>query len=174
MAYYVKINSSVFKISKTFADLLKKFYNIIPQEIQDKKHVFVLNERIISSFQVVKSTSQTHFYFLISEKKCRVNKKLFAFLNLHFTKKNVVTKEGHKKAVTPSLFLDKFYTKSSVAQQCVIAFNENVKVSEKDLIVEPSAGNGSFIQSLEEIKCSKAYIDVAPQDNRIVKADYLD
>ena len=81
MAYFVKINNSVFEISKTFADLLKKTYNNIPSEVQDKKHFLILNDFILSSFQVVNTVNQTHFYILISNKKYRIKRNFHKFLS---------------------------------------------------------------------------------------------
>ena len=175
MNYFIKINESVFEISKTFAGLLEKDLIAVSKEIQDKRQTFVLDDSMLSYFQVVNSTSQTHFYISISNKKCRINKKFYTFLNQYqrLQKRVVVIGKQRDKALDANLFLDKFYTKPSVAEQCVSAFYENVKIGEKDLILEPSAGNGSFIKSLEEISCSKMYIDISPQDKKIVKADFL-
>ena len=81
MNYFIKINESVFEISKTFADLLEKDFIAVSQEIQDKKHTYILNDTTLSSFQVVNSTSQTHFYIKIrNSAKLRVNKLFFEFL----------------------------------------------------------------------------------------------
>ena len=41
------------------------------------------------------------------------------------------------------------------------------------MIVEPSAGNGSFIKPLKRIKCSKVFIDIAPESNLVTKADFF-
>ena len=70
--------------------------------------------------------------------------------------------------------LDKFYTKPSVAELCVSAFISNILIREQDLIVEPSAGNGSFIQPLKRIKCEKIFIDIAPDNNQIGSLNFLD
>ena len=80
MTRFVKINNSIFKISKTLADSLKKTYSNIQVEVRDKKHFFILNDFILSSFHVVNTANQTHFYILISKKKYRVNKDLHAIL----------------------------------------------------------------------------------------------
>ena len=42
--------------------------------------------------------------------------------------------------------IDKFYTKSSIVKLCIQNIKQYISIdTEKDLIIEPSAGNGSFI-----------------------------
>jgi hypothetical protein len=65
---------------------------------------------------------------------------------------------------------DKYYTSSDLAEYCV---NKTEEIIGKDNIteyLEPSAGNGVFLDYLQ--KTYKAY-DIDPEDNRIVKQDYL-
>lgn len=59
---------------------------------------------------------------------------------------------------------DKFYTKQTVAKECINLIN----LSLYDLIIEPSAGNGAFSK---HIKCV-AY-DIEPEDSSIIKQDFL-
>lgn len=61
--------------------------------------------------------------------------------------------------------LDKFYTTIENSQYCLNTLN----LEDYDLIVEPSAGNGSFSN---RIKNCVAY-DIAPEDNKILKQDFL-
>jgi len=173
MKYFVKFNDFTFEISKTIADTLKKTYNNFTLETQDKKQILTFNNSILSSFQAVKTTSQTHFYILILNKKYRINKSLYTFLTQNFTEKSGTLKKSRIKTVRSPIVLDKFYTKPSVSQQCVSAFIENVKIEENDLIVEPSAGNGSFIEPLESVKCNKIFLDIAPENNQIIQTNFL-
>jgi hypothetical protein len=42
--------------------------------------------------------------------------------------------------------IDKYYTKNDVVQLCLNLVEKHVKINtKKDIIIEPSAGNGSFI-----------------------------
>lgn len=63
------------------------------------------------------------------------------------------------------MFLDKFYTKTDVAKEC-IKHIPNIK--SYNLIVEPSAGSGSFSNQLDCV----AY-DIMPEGDNIIKQDYL-
>ena len=45
--------------------------------------------------------------------------------------------------------IDKFYTKKEVAMYCINLFKEYVKPNNGDLIIEPSAGNGAFIDAIK-------------------------
>ena len=61
--------------------------------------------------------------------------------------------------------LDKFYTKNEVAKECIELIPE---IDTYDLIIEPSAGNGSFSSQLNCI----AY-DIEPEDENIIKEDWF-
>jgi hypothetical protein len=61
----------------------------------------------------------------------------------------------------------------AAAQSCVSDFISNVSFQESDLIIEPSAGNGSFLKPLNPIKCKKIFLDIAPKNANIKKMDFL-
>lgn len=70
--------------------------------------------------------------------------------------------------------IDKYYTKSSIAKQCCDIFKEHVKINpEIDVIVEPSAGNGSFIPFLSPLCYTFIFYDIEPESPLIIKQDYL-
>jgi predicted RNA methylase len=70
--------------------------------------------------------------------------------------------------------IDKYYTKSSVAKQCCDIFKQYVKINpEIDVIIEPSAGNGSFIPFLSPLCDTFLFFDIEPESPLIVKQDYL-
>lgn len=63
--------------------------------------------------------------------------------------------------------LDKFYTKTSVVLNCL----SDLDLTEFDVIIEPSAGNGSFHNETKHK--NKLAFDIEPEGNNITKADYL-
>ena len=79
-------------------------------------------------------------------------------------KKNikVVRKEG----------LDKFYTIPSYSKKCIDKVYELCDVSSLDLIVEPSAGDGSFFNQINNN--NKIGIDIAPENDDIIKKDFFE
>ena len=155
-------NNSVFPISVSIATLIK---NRLPFQMdsQDKNQTLILEDSSRAFFQVVPTTSSSHFYVKVLNKKYRVCKKFYDYLNSQ--------SNSDKTKATKSL--DKFYTKPAAAQMCVDTFLNSVQVSSNDLIVEPSAGNGSFILPLERVNCTKKFIDISPEDNRVEQADFL-
>ena len=42
--------------------------------------------------------------------------------------------------------IDKYYTKGSVVELCINYIKEKLLINENDLVIEPSAGDGSFIE----------------------------
>jgi len=70
--------------------------------------------------------------------------------------------------------IDKYYTKDDVVAACLEQFKTHVFVSADDFVIEPSAGNGAFINGLEALFPNKClFYDLEPEHPDIVKQDYL-
>ena len=67
--------------------------------------------------------------------------------------------------------LDKFYTKPEIAKKCFDLIKSQIK--EKDLIIEPSAGNGAFIKYIIANKNNYLFYDIKPENDKIIKQNYL-
>jgi hypothetical protein len=52
--------------------------------------------------------------------------------------------------------------------------NENIVITSDDLCIEPSAGNGSFIDSIKLLFTSYKFYDIEPENDEIIKQDYLE
>ena len=71
--------------------------------------------------------------------------------------------------------LDKFYTKTDVAKDCCLKIKEYLHINpDIDVIIEPSAGNGSFISQLQQLSSHCLFYDIQPENNSIIKQDYLE
>jgi hypothetical protein len=64
--------------------------------------------------------------------------------------------------------LDKFYTKSDVAIICL----KYVNVNDYDLVIEPSAGNGSFFNNITHLQ--KIGIDIEPETENVLKMSWFE
>ena len=69
--------------------------------------------------------------------------------------------------------IDKFYTKNTIVDKCIKIFKNNILVEGNDIIIEPSAGNGSFLKKLEDEKYNIIGYDIEPEYNNIIKQDFL-
>lgn len=67
--------------------------------------------------------------------------------------------------------LDKFYTKPNISKKCLEIIGNYYKWDEWDLVIEPSAGNGSFYTQIPISK--KIGIDISPEHKDIIKQDFL-
>lgn len=67
--------------------------------------------------------------------------------------------------------LDKFYTNPIYSKKCIDKVFELYNKLNFDLIIEPSAGNGSFYNQIDHD--NKIGIDISPDDNNIIKMDFL-
>jgi predicted RNA methylase len=66
--------------------------------------------------------------------------------------------------------IDKYYTLPSIAKKCINLVSKHYYLDKFDLIIEPSAGNGSFSKLIDN--CI-AY-DIEPEDVCILKQDFLE
>jgi hypothetical protein len=71
--------------------------------------------------------------------------------------------------------IDKFYTKLTVAQQCCQNITNHIVIDPHiDIVIEPSAGNGSFIEPITNITNNYIFYDILPEHPNIIKQDYLE
>lgn len=68
--------------------------------------------------------------------------------------------------------LDQFYTNSEIAEKCFNTVKNTVDIENYDIILEPSAGNGSFYNILDHNK--RIGIDIDPKCEGIIKKDFFE
>ena len=69
--------------------------------------------------------------------------------------------------------IDKFYTKKETVDYIINLFKEYVKPNNDSIIIEPSAGNGAFIDAIKSLTSNYELYDLEPDHEEIVKQDYL-
>ena len=69
--------------------------------------------------------------------------------------------------------IDKYYTKNNVVDLCLELVKKYIEINTNDLIIEPSAGNGSFIDGIKTITSNFIFYDLEPDNNEIIIQDYL-
>lgn len=69
--------------------------------------------------------------------------------------------------------IDKFYTKDNVVDTCLSYVKQYIQIKTNDLVIEPSAGNGSFITGIKKLTSRFLFYDIQPEHNEISKQDYL-
>ena len=67
--------------------------------------------------------------------------------------------------------LDKFYTIPTISKKCLCALGGLYDWSEWGLVIEPSAGNGSFLHQIPTDR--KIGIDISPDHDDIIEQDFL-
>ena len=68
---------------------------------------------------------------------------------------------------------DKFYTISSIVDFCIKAISETISIGINDHCIEPSAGNGAFINGIKSLFTVYNFYDIAPEHDEIKELDYL-
>jgi len=69
--------------------------------------------------------------------------------------------------------IDKYYTKDTVVDLCLNFVTTYIQINSDDLIIEPSAGNGSFIKGIKLLTSNFKFYDLKPENEEIIKQDYL-
>lgn len=69
--------------------------------------------------------------------------------------------------------IDKFYTNLDVSRKCVDTWREIVNPSTNDIVIEPSAGNGSFVEWIKNIGVDYRCYDIDPGKSDIETLDFL-
>jgi hypothetical protein len=103
-----------------------------------------------------------------------VNKEKIDLTNVNLTEQktlpNMETKQT--KGLNRNT-IDKYYTKDIVVELCVNLVKKYILITPDDLIIEPSAGNGSFITGIKSISSNFKFYDLEPGNDEIIKQDYL-
>ena len=69
---------------------------------------------------------------------------------------------------------DKFYTKVEIVKKFILIIKKKIKIDKKrDLIIEPSCGNGVFIDDIKRLSDNYLFYDILPENKLIIKKDYL-
>ena len=69
--------------------------------------------------------------------------------------------------------LDKFYTSNIIVNTCMDIIKEKINIEKDDICIEPSAGNGSFINAIKLLFQQHKFYDLEPENDEIIKQDYL-
>ncbi len=69
--------------------------------------------------------------------------------------------------------IDKYYTKESIVNLCLTIVKTTININKNDLIIEPSAGNGAFINGIKLLVNNYIFYDIEPENNEIIKQDFL-
>lgn len=69
--------------------------------------------------------------------------------------------------------IDKYYTNPIIVELCLTKIKEFININEDDIIIEPSAGNGAFINGIKEMCNNTFFFDLEPEHESIIKQDYL-
>jgi hypothetical protein len=69
--------------------------------------------------------------------------------------------------------IDKFYTKPDIVDMCLHMTKTMIHIDKDDLIIEPSAGNGSFLDKILLFHTNCIGYDIQPEHPIIINKDFL-
>jgi predicted RNA methylase len=130
--------------------------NINHYNCNTNKSIIDMNE--FNNKEIIEEKEQSQIYEnkIIKDKNCITDKPL--------------TQEKGLKRNT----IDKYYTKPSVVNKCIELVKKYINISNNDLIIEPSAGNGSFIENIKTLSTNYKFYDLEPEHNEIIKQNFLE
>ncbi len=69
--------------------------------------------------------------------------------------------------------LDKYHTNPNIARNCIKTISEKLDITINDLVIEPGAGNGSFIEGIKTLTPHYYFYDIEPEHEEVIQQDYL-
>jgi hypothetical protein len=103
---------------------------------------------------------------------CEICLKVFkqkGYLNAHKKRKRPCALVEEK--VGKVLGIDKFYTLPAISEKCLQLVGSRYSWADWGLVIEPSAGNGSFLLQIPTEK--KIGIDISPEHSDIINQDFF-
>lgn len=86
---------------------------------------------------------------------------------------NDISKDNIKNTGLLRKTIDKYYTSDDAVIKCMEFVSQYIKISDNDICIEPSAGNGSFIKHIKTLFKNYNFYDLEPGSDEIIKQDYL-
>ena len=65
------------------------------------------------------------------------------------------------------------YTNNFIVNEIIKIIKSQNIINKNDLIVEPSAGNGAFINGIKSLSNNYLFYDIKPEHKEIIKQDFL-
>jgi predicted RNA methylase len=100
-------------------------------------------------------------------------KKKISINEINYEEKDIYVKLKQKKGLKRNT-IDKYYTKPNIAEQCIKLVKKYIYITNDDLIIEPSAGNGSFIENIKKLSINYKFYDLEPEHKEVCKLDFLE
>lgn len=123
----------------------------------------------INNIVYIYITPKQFWSILKCGKKKRISKKLFSDLLPY---KTLITIKEYEKIKKKNL--NQYYTKPFIVNLCIGIFKNIINVEKKkDLIIEPSAGKGAFVNKIKKICDNFYFLDIDPKSEKVYKSDFL-
>lgn len=69
--------------------------------------------------------------------------------------------------------IDKYYTNPVAVDLCIEYIKKYIYMNDCDVIIEPSAGDGAFINGIKSLTYNQIFYDIEPENEEIIKKDFL-
>ena len=142
-------------IENKFNEIIENKFN----EIMNKKLELPNNKQLKIELNIDNNIIKQSFHNMEQQNKEKM---------IEVKNDQIIQEKGLKRNT-----IDKYYTKINIVEQCIEAMKKYINISKDDLIIEPSAGNGSFIENIKKITENYKFYDLEPENKEIIKQDFL-
>jgi hypothetical protein len=151
--------NNINKIKDSFQIIINETIENKFNEIMNKKLELPNNKQIKIELNIDNNIIKQSLYNMEQQNKENM---------IEVNNDQIIQKKGLKRNT-----IDKYYTKINIVEQCIEAMKKYINISKDDLIIEPSAGNGSFIENIKKITENYKFYDLEPENKEIIKQDFL-
>ena len=70
--------------------------------------------------------------------------------------------------------IDKYYTNPTTVDLCIEYIKKYIYMNDCDVIIEPNAGDGAFIDGIKSLTYNQLFYDIEPENEKIIRMNFLE
>ena len=70
--------------------------------------------------------------------------------------------------------IDKYYTNPTTVDLCIEYIKKYIYMNDCDVIIEPNAGDGAFIDGIKSLTYNQLFYDIEPVNEKIIRMNFLE
>ena len=70
--------------------------------------------------------------------------------------------------------IDKYYTNPTTVDLCIENIKKYIYMNDCDVIIEPNAGDGAFIDGIKSLTYNQLFYDIEPANEKIIRMNFLE
>ena len=179
--------NNIDKLKQSFQSIINETIDIKINEIINNKKIEINTDNNITNINNLNKEMNDNISIISKKKKIlktiiKEDENILTLSTNKTFKSNIINKEKNENNKEPNKqekglkrnTIDKYYTKPCAVEQCIKLVKKYINISNNDLIIEPSAGNGSFIKNIKTLSTNYKFYDLEPEHDEVIKQDFLE